>query len=173
MNVLYGISGGIAAYKAPEVVRALTKNGHSVRCVLTENAQRLVAPAALAAMSRNTVAISMWTPDGSMPHIELPRWCDCLLIAPATADLLAKCALGLADDLLTTLFMAIEPSKPIIMAPAMNTVMWNKKIVQQHVKELKQAGVRFLDPVPGELACGEVGIGAMLEPDAIAAAVKA
>ncbi len=173
MNVLYGISGGIAAYKSPEVVRALTKLGHSVRCVLTENAQRLVAPAALAAMSRATVTSSMWTPDGSMPHIELPRWCDCLLIAPATADLLAKCALGLADDLLTTLFMAIEPSKPIIMAPAMNTVMWNKPIVRKHVAELRQAGVRFLEPVPGELACGEVGIGAMLEPEAIAAAVKA
>jgi phosphopantothenoylcysteine decarboxylase/phosphopantothenate--cysteine ligase len=173
MNVLYGISGGIAAYKAPEVVRSLTKLGHSVRCVLTENAQRLVAPAALAAMSHSTVATSMWTSDGSMPHIELPRWCQCLLVAPATADFLAKCALGLADDLLTTLFLAIEPSKPVIMAPAMNTVMWNKAIVRQHVAELRKIGVRFLEPVPGELACGETGVGAMVEPDAIAAAVKA
>jgi phosphopantothenoylcysteine decarboxylase / phosphopantothenate---cysteine ligase len=171
MNVLYCISGGIAAYKAPEVVRALTKAGHSVRCVLTANAERLVTADALAAVSHARVATTMWPHDGSMPHIELPRWCECLLIAPATADLLAKLALGLADDLVTTLFLALEPTKKVVVAPAMNTVMWGKPAVQAHVRTLKDWRVRFVEPVPGELACGEVGLGAMASPEAITAAV--
>lgn len=171
MHVLYGIAGGIAAYKAPEVVRALRRAGHEVRCVVTDSGLRLVTPDALAAVSGHHVATSMWPGDGSMPHIELARWADTLLIAPATADLLARCALGLADDLLTTLFLALEPAKPVLFAPAMNTVMWDKPVVQSHVRTLRERGARFVDPVPGDLACGERGVGAMAPAEALVAAL--
>ncbi|TVR14115.1 MAG: hypothetical protein EA401_05235 [Planctomycetota bacterium] len=172
MQILLGISGGIAAYKTPEVVRALVAAGHQVRCVLTENAAQLVAPQALVTVSGNPVYDSLWSQDGRIPHIETVRWCDLLLVAPATANLLAKCALGLADDLLSTGFLALEPDKPCIMAPAMNTVMWNKPIVQQHLATLKAQGVHMVDPVSGNLACGEEGIGAMASVDGLVAAVQ-
>lgn len=171
MNIVLGISGGISAYKAPEIVRALMKRGHTVRCVLTQAATRLVTAEALAAVSRQPVYTSAWTTDGSMPHIDLARWADTVLVAPATADVLARFALGLADDLLTTMFLALEPSKRVVLAPAMNTVMWSKPIVQNHVAALRAAGARILAPVEGNLACGEQGVGAMVEPDAIAGAV--
>ena len=171
MQVLLGISGGIAAYKAPEVVRALRRKGHVVRCAVTENGARLVAPAALAAVSGNPVALTLWPDDGTMPHIDLPRWAQAVVIAPATADCIAKLALGLADDLLSTLFLALEPTVPVFLAPAMNTQMWNKAIVQAHLKTLRAAGARIIDPVAGDLACGENGVGAMAAPDAIAAAL--
>ncbi len=171
MNIVLGISGGIAAYKAPEVVRAFANRGHTVRCVVTSAATRLVTTEALAAVSRQPVFTSAWTTDGSMPHIDLARWAEVVLVAPATADVLARFALGLADDLLTTLFLALEPSKRVILAPAMNTVMWNKPIVQSHVATLRAAGAHILSPVEGNLACGEQGVGAMVEPEAIAGAV--
>jgi phosphopantothenoylcysteine decarboxylase/phosphopantothenate--cysteine ligase len=171
MNIVLGISGGIAAYKTPEVVRALVKRGHTVRCVLTAAAQRLVTAEALAAVSRQPVLTSAWTTDGSMPHIDLARWADTVVIAPATADVMARFALGLADDLLTTLFLALEPSKRVIVVPAMNTVMWNKPIVQSHVVTLRAAGATILLPVEGNLACGEQGIGAMAEPEVIAGVI--
>ncbi len=171
MNVLFGVAGGIAAYKAPEIVRALRRGGHSVRCVLTASATRLVAVDALAAVSSQRVHSDMWPGDGSMPHIELARWCDELLIAPATADLLARLALGLADDLLTTAFLALEPEKRVWIAPAMNTVMWDKPVVRAHVATLASAGAQIIAPVAGDLACGETGIGAMAAPEAIAKAI--
>jgi phosphopantothenoylcysteine decarboxylase/phosphopantothenate--cysteine ligase len=171
MNILYGISGGIAAYKAPEVARALIKRNHTVRCVLTANGSRLVSGEALATVTQQPVSSSLWTDNGAMPHIDLARWCDCLLVAPATADCLAHFALGLADDLLTTLFLALEPGKRVILAPAMNTAMWGKPIVKQHLATLAQGGATILDPVSGRLACGESGVGAMVDPTAIAEAV--
>ena len=171
MQVLYGIGGGIAAYKAPEVVRALRRAGHRVRCVVTASGSRLVAADALAAVSGEPVATTMWPGDGGMPHIDLARWCDALLVAPATADLLARFALGLADDLLTTLFLALEPAKRVALAPAMNTVMWQKPVVQGHVATLRAGGARIIAPVPGDLACGETGIGALATPEALLAAL--
>jgi phosphopantothenoylcysteine decarboxylase/phosphopantothenate--cysteine ligase len=173
MQVVLGISGGIAAYKAPEVVRALRKRGHAVRCVLTPSAERLVAPLALAAVSDAPVATGMWEVDsaGAMPHITLARWADAVLIAPATADLIARLALGLGDDLLTTLVLALEPRKPLWIAPAMNTVMWEKPVVQGHLATLRERGVKFIGPEAGDLACGEQGIGAMAQPVAVAAAL--
>jgi phosphopantothenoylcysteine decarboxylase/phosphopantothenate--cysteine ligase len=171
MNVLLGIGGGIAAYKAPELARALLKRGHAVRCVLTAAGARLVTAEALAAVTRQPVATSLWTSDGSMPHIDLARWCDALLIAPATADLVARLALGLADDLLATAFLALEPAKRVLLAPAMNTVMWDKPQVQAHVAALRAGGATIIAPVAGNLACGEQGIGAMVEPEAIAGAL--
>ncbi len=172
MNVLLGIGGGISAYKAPEVVRALRKHGHAVRCLVTDSGTRLVAADALVAVSGAPVATTMWPGDGSMPHIDLARWCNALLVAPVTADLLARFALGLADDLLTTLVLALEPDKPLWLAPAMNTVMWEKPQVQAHVTTLTGRGARFIAPVAGDLACGESGVGAMASPETIAAAVR-
>jgi phosphopantothenoylcysteine decarboxylase/phosphopantothenate--cysteine ligase len=171
MNILYGISGGIAAYKAPEVVRLLVKRGHAVRCVLTANGAHLVSREALAVVSQHPVRTSMWEDNGEIGHIELARWCDACLIAPATADILAKLALGLADDLLSTLFLALEPGKRVVLAPAMNTVMWNKPVVQRNVATLVGGGAQVVGPVEGQLACGEKGIGAMADMQAIVEAV--
>ena len=172
MQILLGITGGIAAYKTPDLVRVLTAAGHQVRCVLTEHAAQLVAPQALVTVSGHAVYESLWSQEGRIPHIETVRWCDLLLVAPATANFMAKAALGLADDLLSTGILALEPHKPCIMAPAMNTVMWNKPIVQQHVVALSDSGVRMVDPIPGNLACGEEGVGAMASVDELLAVVQ-
>ena len=171
MRVVLGITGGIAAYKSPEIVRALRRRGHAVRCVLTANGARLVARDALAAVSGEAVHGSAWPGDGSMPHIDLARWAEALVVAPLTADTAARFALGLADDLLTTLFLALEPDRPVLLAPAMNTVMWNKPVVQGHLKALVSGGARLVAPIEGHLACGEDGVGAMAAPDAIADAL--
>jgi len=171
MNILYGITGGVAAYKAPDVVRRLRDRGHAVRCVLTANGAHLVASEALIAVSGQPVANDLWVRDGSMPHIDLARWCEALLVAPLSANSLARFALGLADDLLSTLFLALEPSKRVVLAPAMNTVMWNKPIVQQHLATLRAQGAVLVGPVAGTLACGETGLGAMASPDQIADAI--
>ena len=161
MNVLLGISGGIAAYKSPELVRLLRKRGHVVRCILTDSGARLVSAEALAAVSNERVYDDMWSIDGAIHHIDLARWADALLIAPATADLLARLALGLGDDLLATTVLALESEKPLLLCPAMNTVMWHKEVVQQHIANMTKRGARIVPPVIGNLACGETGIGAM------------
>lgn len=171
MRILLGISGGIAAYKAPDLVRRLRERGHEVHCLLTTAGERLVTPAALAAVSGRPVARDLWQTDGSMPHIDLPRWCECLLVAPATADRLARFALGLGDDLLATSYLALQADRPVVLAPAMNTVMWDKPIVQQHLASLRERGHHIVAPVPGDLACGEQGVGAMAEPTVIADAL--
>ena len=116
MNILLGISGGIAAYKAPEIVRLAGKAGHGVRCVATDSALEMVSARNLHILSEFPVLNQLW-PTGdanSIPHIEAVRWCDCMVIAPATANIMAKCALGIADDLLSTMYLAIEPEKPVV-----------------------------------------------------------
>ena len=170
MRLILGIGGGIAAYKTPDLVRRLRDRGHEVRCVLTANAGRLVAKDALATVSGSPVRDTIWH-DGGIEHIDLPRWAEGLLVAPATADLLGKFAHGIADDLLTTLFLALEPQKPVWLCPAMNTVMWEKPQVQGNLKLLQERGARTIGPVGGNLACGENGLGAMSDPTAIAAAI--
>lgn len=172
MKLILGIGGGIAAYKAPDLVRRLRERGHEVRCVVTANGARLVARDALATVSANPVADSLWN-DGAIEHIDLPRWADGLVVAPATADLIGKFAHGLADDLLTTLFLALEPAKPVWLCPAMNTVMWEKPQVQANLRTLVERGALTIGPVAGNLACGESGLGAMSNPVAIAEAVSA
>lgn len=161
MKVLLAVTGGIAAYKTPELVRRLREAGHDVRCVVTATAARMVAIDTLAVLSGHRVHQDLWGEDGDLPHIDLARWCDCLLVAPATADCLARLALGLAGDLLGTLFLALEPETPVLLAPAMNVVMWEKPVVQRHLATLQDWGAEIVDPVPGELACGEEGLGAM------------
>ncbi len=171
MHILLGITGCIAAYKTPDLVRLLSKAGHDVRCIVTDNGARLVAPHALATVSGNPVHTSLWQENGTIPHIDLMRWCDGLLIAPATAHSLAACALGLANDLLSTAFLALEPHKPMWFAPAMNTVMWNKAVVQEHIATLADGGAHIIEPISGELACGEEGVGAMAPLENIIAAI--
>jgi phosphopantothenoylcysteine decarboxylase / phosphopantothenate---cysteine ligase len=163
-KVVLGISGGIAAYKAPELARQLMQEGASVQVVMTEAAQQFVTPVTMQALTGNPVYLSQWdsTIPNNMAHIELSRSADAILIAPASADLMAKLSLGLADDLLTTLCLARDC--PLLLTPAMNKQMWEHAATQRSVKRLTDDGVTLLGPASGFQACGEVGIGRMLEP---------
>ncbi len=163
-HILLGISGGIAAYKACELTRRLRDAGFDVRVVMTENATRFISRLTLQALSGNLVRMSLWDEahEAAMGHIELARWADAILIAPASADLMARLTAGMADDLLTTLCLASEA--PLFLAPAMNCVMWAHPSTQANVRMLLQRGARILGPASGEQACGETGEGRMLEP---------
>jgi len=163
-KIVLGISGGIAAYKAPELARQLMQEGASVQVVMTEAAQQFVTPVTMQALTGNPVYLSQWdsTIPNNMAHIELSRSADAILIAPASADLMAKLSLGLADDLLTTLCLARDC--PLLLTPAMNKQMWEHDATQRSVKRLADDGVTLLGPASGFQACGEVGMGRMLEP---------
>jgi len=171
MNVLLGISGGIAAYKTPDLVRRLRGRGADVQIVMTASAEEFVTETALQAVSGHPVRANLWDKEAeaSMSHIELARWADVVLIAPATAEIMARLAAGAASDLLTTVCLATEA--PLMIAPAMNHVMWDKPAVQANRQTLHDHGIRILGPDHGSQACGETGAGRMLEPDAIAAIV--
>ena len=163
-KIVLGISGGIAAYKAPELARQLMQEGASVQVVMTEAAQQFVTPVTMQALTGNPVYLSQWdsTIPNNMAHIELSRTADAILIAPASADLMAKLSLGLADDLLTTLCLARDC--PLLLTPAMNKQMWEHAATQRSVKRLSDDGVTLLGPASGFQACGEIGMGRMLEP---------
>lgn len=167
-RVLLGVTGGIAAYKTPELVRRLVEAGAQVKVVMTRAAQQFVGPAALQAVSGHTIRTDLWdeTAEAAMGHIELARWADQIIVAPATANFIAAYATGFATDLLTTLCLATEV--PVSLAPAMNRAMWAHPAVQQNCVTLKSRGVRLLGPAEGEQACGETGLGRMLEPDELA-----
>ena len=167
-NVLLGICGGIAAYKAPDLVRKLTAKGANVRVVLTDSAAGFVSELSLQAVSGNTVSNDLLDPaaEAAMGHIELAKWADSLLIAPATANFIAKLTHGLADDLLSTLCLATNA--PIYLAPAMNQQMWKAPATQANLVTLQQRGVTLFGPAAGEQACGDVGPGRMLEPQELA-----
>lgn len=173
IRILLGVSGGIAAYKAAELVRRLRERGAEVRVVLTENAARFVTPVTFQALSGEAVRSSLWdaAAEAAMGHIELARWATQVVIAPASADLIARLAHGHADDLLTTLCLATEA--PISIAPAMNRVMWSQPTVQANVASLAARGVRVLGPDAGGQACGETGEGRMWEALHIAETVLA
>jgi phosphopantothenoylcysteine decarboxylase/phosphopantothenate--cysteine ligase len=166
-RVLLIVGGGIAAYKACELVRLLKKAGHEVTPVLTKGGEHFVTPMALAALSGSPVHTSLWDlkDEVEMGHIELSRSADFILVCPATADLLAKMAAGIADDLATTLLLATD--KPVVVAPAMNVRMWLHPATQRNVAQLKSDGVRVIEPDEGEMACGEYGPGRLPEPEAI------
>lgn len=166
-KILLGIAGGIAAYKACELTRRLRDTGCEVRVVMSENATRFVTPLSLQALSGNPVRVSLWDEEheAAMGHIELARWADAILIAPTSADLMARLAAGMADDLLSTLCLASEA--PLLLAPAMNRVMWAHPATQANVQTLIQRGARMLGPASGGQACGEIGEGRMLEPMAL------
>jgi len=166
-KVLLGVSGGIAAYKAAELVRRLGERRAEVRVVMTAAARSFITPLTLQALSGHEVRYDLLDPDAEagMDHIALARWVDLVLVAPATADLIARLAAGLADDLLTTL--ALATTAPLVLAPAMNHRMWRHPATQHNLARLRERGVRILGPVQGEQACGEQGPGRMLEPGEI------
>ena len=172
-KVLLGLTGGVAAYKAAELVRRLGDHGIEVQVVMTKAACGFITPATLQALSGHPVYTDMW--DGrianGMPHIELSRDKQVIVVAPATADFLAKAALGLADDLLSTLCLARDC--PLIVAPAMNRQMWEHPATKRNVAQLKRDGVIVLGPDSGDQACGETGMGRMLEADELAEAISA
>jgi phosphopantothenoylcysteine decarboxylase/phosphopantothenate--cysteine ligase len=174
LRVLLGVSGGIAAYKSAELVRRLRERGHEVRCALTRSATSFVTPLTLEVLSGRAVYQEEYlTPSGSgeEAHIAAAAWAEVLCVAPATAHVLARLALGLADDFLTTTALAF--TGPVVVAPAMHSVMWDKPAVREHVDTLRRRGVWLAGPVEGPLASGEVGMGRMADPEAIAAAVEA
>ena len=171
-RIVLGITGGIAAYKAAELVRLLIKDGHTVQVVMTEAACGFITPATLQALSGQPVYTDLWdgrVTDG-MAHIALSRGADAIVVAPASADFMAKVANGLADDLLSTLCLAREC--PLMLAPAMNRQMWENKATQRNVATLARDGVALLGPASGEQACGETGLGRMLEAEQIYAEIQ-
>ncbi len=170
-RILLVIGGGIAAYKACELVRLLRKGGFAVRCVLTKAAQNFVTPMSLAALSEDKVYTDLFDlkDEAEMGHIQLSRQADLVVVCPATADLMAKMAHGIADDLATTLLLATD--KPVLCAPAMNVRMWLHPATRRNVVTLRGDGVTVLEPDEGAMACGEFGPGRLPEPDAIMAAI--
>jgi phosphopantothenoylcysteine decarboxylase / phosphopantothenate---cysteine ligase len=172
-RLLLGITGGIAAYKAAELLRLLIRNNVEVRVAMTEAATRFVGPATFQALSGQPVVTDLWDASfaNNMAHIELSRGVDAILVVPASADFLAKVAHGNADDLLST--VCVARSCPLLVAPAMNVEMWENAATQRNVATLRSDGVTILGPAAGDQACGEVGMGRMLEPDEILQAVLA
>jgi phosphopantothenoylcysteine decarboxylase/phosphopantothenate--cysteine ligase len=177
MRVTVGVSGGIAAYKAAELVRALQKQGAEVHVAMTEAAQMFIQPLTFASLTGHKVLTSLWedsasaeaTDQNGIEHISEAQWTEALVVAPATANILAKFAHGIADDFLTTLYLATQA--PVLVAPAMNVNMWEHPATQGNIELLRERGVRVIEPGAGALACGMVGPGRMAEPEAIADAV--
>ncbi len=172
-RVLLIVGGGIAAYKACELIRLIRKSDGSVRCVLTAGGAHFVTPMTLAALSEQPVHTSLWDlkDESEMGHIQLSREADLVVVAPATADLMAKMAAGIADDLATTLLLATD--KPVLVAPAMNVRMWAHTATRRNVAQLRADGLTVMEPDEGPMACGEFGAGRLPEPDVIFAAIKA
>ena len=170
-RILLGVTGGIAAYKSAEIVRRLRERGAEVQVVMTEAACRFVTPLTFQALSGRPVRTDLWDEAGeaAMGHIELARWADRVLVAPASGDFLARLAHGLASDLLTTLCLATEA--PITVAPAMNRLMWANPATRANMAVLTARGVQIIGPDEGDQACGETGPGRMVEPDVLAAAI--
>ncbi len=166
-NILIGVTGGIAAYKSAEIVRGLKKAGSSVRVVMTQSAKEFITPLTLQALSGNPVSTDLLDAEAeaAMGHIELARWADAILIAPATANTLAKLSSGRADDLLSSITLAFDG--PIGLAPAMNQAMWKDERTQSNIQNLEHKNFSLYGPGSGEQACGDVGLGRMLEPPEI------
>ncbi len=171
-RILLIVGGGIAAYKSLELVRLLKKSGHQVVPVLTKGGEHFVTEMTLGALSESRVYTSMWElkDEVEIGHIQLSRTADFILVCPATADMLAKMAAGIADDLATTLLLATD--KPVAVAPAMNVRMWQHAATQRNVAQLKADGVHVIPPAEGEMACGEYGPGRLPEPEDIVAWLK-
>ena len=171
-RILVGVTGGIAAYKCADLVRRLKQAGADVRVVMTQSAEQFITPTTLQALSGNPVRTSLWDEqaEAAMSHIELARWASKVLIAPASADFLARLTGGHASDLLSTLCLAT--TAPIYLAPAMNRAMWANQATADNLALLRERGFRVLGPASGEQACGEVGEGRMLEPEALAEALQ-
>jgi phosphopantothenoylcysteine decarboxylase/phosphopantothenate--cysteine ligase len=167
-RILLGVTGGIAAYKSPDIVRRLSERGAEVQVVMTEAAQRFVSPLTFQAVSGRAARTDLWDnmAEAAMGHIELARWAHLILVAPASANFIARLAHGFADDLLSTMCLATD--SPIAIAPAMNRLMWANAATQENVAALRSRGVTVLGPGTGDQACGEIGPGRMLEPSDLA-----
>lgn len=177
LNVLLGVSGGVAAYKAVDLASKLTAAGSRVRTVMTANACRLVGPKSFEAVTGSSVYIDLWntSDEYKIGHISLADWADIVVVAPATANIIGKLAGGICDDLLTTTLCACWPlikSGTTLLAPAMNENMWTNAAVQRNVKAVKEMGFRLIGPEAGRLACGTEGLGRMSEPQDILEAVE-
>lgn len=172
-NVVLGVTGGIAAYKAAEVASRLVKGGHSVRCAMTRHAAEFIAPLTLRSITNAPVALDLFEEPKSheIEHIALAKWADVFAIAPATANILGKMASGIADDFLSTAWLATEA--PVLVAPAMNTHMYAHPVTQRNLETLRRIGVHFVGPDSGRLACGDTGEGRMSEPAEIVQAIEA
>lgn len=172
-RILLIIGGGIAAYKSLELIRTLKKRGIASRCILTDAGKQFVTPMSVAALSGDKVYDDLFslTDEAEMGHIELSRSADLVVVCPATANLMARLAGGLADDLASTAMLATD--KPVLMAPAMNVRMWEHPATRRNVETLRGWGVTVLEPDEGEMACGEFGPGRLPDPERIADAVEA
>lgn len=169
MNIVLGVTGSIAAYKAADIISRLKKLGHEVDVILTESGSRIITPITLQTLSKNKVYMDMFeeiTPK-EVKHISLAEKADLLLIAPATANIIGKIANGIADDFLSTVVMAAANTTPVYIAPAMNTNMYENPIVQANIEKLRSYGYRFIEPKESLLACGVVGKGALADVDDI------
>lgn len=171
-RILVAVTGGIAAYKSPELVRALRRSGHAVRCAMTREATAFVSPMVLQTLTGQPVRTDLFDPsqEGEIDHIALADWAELVIVAPATANTLAKLAVGLADDMVSAVILATRA--PLLVAPAMNVNMWQHPATQQNLATLRERGVRVVGPDAGELACGWEGEGRMSEPAAIAEAAE-
>ncbi len=171
-RILLIVAGGIAAYKTLELIRRLRERGHAVRCILTRAGAEFVTPLALASLSGERVFTDLFslTDEAEIGHIRLSREADLVVVAPATADLIAKMAHGLADDLASTALLATD--KRVLIAPAMNPAMWAHPATQRSIGQVRADGVRMVGPNPGDMACGETGLGRMAEPEEILAAIE-
>ncbi len=169
-RVLLGVTGSIAAYKAADLVSRLRKQDREVTVVMTESAGKLVTPITFAAMSGNRVFHDLWDLEHSHrpEHVDLADRHDLMVIAPATANCLGKIAAGIADDILSTTVMVVASTMPVLIAPAMNTRMFENAVVQRNIQTLKDLGYQFVEPAEGYLACGDYGKGKMAEPETIA-----
>ncbi len=166
-EVLLGVTGGIAAYKSAMIVSRLVQQGHGVSVVMTRSATELVAPKTFEALSGRPVQTEVFRSDRIHAHIELARLADLFCVAPATANMLAKAAQGIADDLVSALILSFEG--PLLFAPAMNAAMWAKPAVQRNVRQILEDGATMIGPEAGRLSCGETGAGRMAEPERIVA----
>ena len=169
MNIVLGVTGSISAYKAADIANQLHKDGHDVHVVMTEGGCRFITPMTMQTLSKNKVHTDAFEEDdpAAVTHIDLAEKADLILIAPATANIIGKIAGGIADDLLTAVVMAAAERTPVIIAPAMNTFMYENPIVQDNIDKLQSLGYRFIEPREAHLACGTTGRGALAEVEDI------
>ena len=171
-KILLGVTGSIAAYKAAELARMFVRSGHEVKAIMTPAATKFVSPLTFMTLTRNPVAVDEFAPptEWKPGHISLAEWAELVVVAPASANTLAKMRYGLADNYLTSVLLAAKA--PILVAPAMNTGMWENPVTQENLKALAARGVKIVDPDEGELACGTCGKGRMSEPEVVFAAAE-
>ena len=173
-NIILGVTGSIAAYKAADIPNVLTKHGYSVHTIMTESATEFITPLTMQTLTKNRVYCDMFAAyvPSEVEHISLAQRADLFLVAPATANFIAKAAAGIADDMLTTVLLAVR-NIPIVVAPAMNTAMYENPITQRNIKTLSELGFHFIEPREARLACGDLGKGALAEVDGIVSGVLA